>query len=190
MLTILNKKMTVGLVALSLVAAPFVAPVAQANAEAKQKQVFCNIEGNSGKWKAQIGGPSTEHEYPLLVDGKTVFVQSQSKVDSSLDATCKSLYGTPVSAHEDNKDDKEKEKPTTPVTGNTDNGKKDDKKPVSDAGKGKVDTTPTATTDAPVVPAELPRTGVAGLQGILAALAAAGATYGSALIAQRKKNLL
>jgi|GEM_PF-4808746 len=57
------------------------------------KQVFCNIEGNSGKWKAQIGGPGTEHEYPLLVDNNPVYVHDQDDVTSTMDQQCQTLYG-------------------------------------------------------------------------------------------------
>lgn len=60
------------------------------------KQVFCNLEGQSGKWKAQIGGPSTEHEYPLLIDGQSVYVQSERDVTDAMDAQCQSLYGPKV----------------------------------------------------------------------------------------------
>ena len=59
----------------------------------KDKQVFCNVEGNSGKWKAQIGGPSTEHEYPLIIDGDTVFVHDQTEVTADMDAACTNQYG-------------------------------------------------------------------------------------------------
>lgn len=59
----------------------------------KDKQVFCNVEGNSGKWKAQIGGPSTEHEYPLIIDGETVWVHDQKDVNPAWDAICGDLYG-------------------------------------------------------------------------------------------------
>lgn len=54
------------------------------------KQVYCNIEGDSGKWKAQIGGKETEHEYPLT----GVFVHDENDVTAGLDAACQTQYGT------------------------------------------------------------------------------------------------
>ncbi len=186
LLKVSSKKITIGVITLALVATPLVVPATSAYAEAKQKQVFCNIEGSSGRVKAQIGGPSTEHEYPLLVNGKTVFVQSESKVDSSLDAVCESLYGHKVTAH----DDKDQTK-----TNDKDDTKKDEKGDTKTAGQGSVDkTTPAKAAEAAKksddtsLPAELPHTGINGIQGIAAALVAAAGTYGTAYVAQRKKQ--
>jgi hypothetical protein len=57
------------------------------------QQVFCNVESNSGKWKAQIGGPSTERKYPLLVDGQPVYVHD---LTSTMDTQCQTEYGPQV----------------------------------------------------------------------------------------------
>jgi hypothetical protein len=57
---------------------------------AADKQVYCNIEGDSGKWKAQISNGNTEHEYPLT----GVFVHDQKDVTSEMDAACATQYGT------------------------------------------------------------------------------------------------
>lgn len=61
---------------------------------AQDKQVFCNIQGESGTWKAQIGGPGTEHELPLLINDAPVFVENQNQVTASMDAACVTQYGT------------------------------------------------------------------------------------------------
>ncbi len=56
------------------------------------KQVYCNQEGNSGKWKAQIAnGQPNEHEQKL--DG--VFVHDQGDVTAAMDKACNDKYGTP-----------------------------------------------------------------------------------------------
>lgn len=59
------------------------------------KQVFCNIEGKSGKFKTQIGGKSTEHEKPVLINGQPVYVQNQRDVTPEMEAYCASLPEVP-----------------------------------------------------------------------------------------------
>ncbi|PFG69012.1 hypothetical protein B0O41_3862 [Propionibacteriaceae bacterium ES.041] len=51
-------------------------PTATPTQPGKLKQVYCNKLGNSGKWRFQIGGPSTEHEIPL-----GIWVHDQTKVE-------------------------------------------------------------------------------------------------------------
>ena len=82
---------------LTVVIANVIAPVMPAFADSHEgfnqtdnlKQVYCNIEGRSGKWKAQIGGLATEHEHPLT----GVLVANQSQVTAAMDAQCAALYG-------------------------------------------------------------------------------------------------
>jgi len=85
-----NRRFIAALMAMAVVISNVIAPVTPAFAT-DGKQVYCNIEGNSGKWKAQIGGPRTEHEFPLT----DVFVHSQSEVTPELDAKCALQYGVP-----------------------------------------------------------------------------------------------
>jgi len=89
-----NRRFVAALMALAVVISNVITPVAPAfAADGKQQQVFCNKEGQSGKWKAQIGGPSTEHEFPL---NPAVFVHDQRDVTPELDALCQQQYGTPT----------------------------------------------------------------------------------------------
>ena len=57
------------------------------------QQVFCNLQGNSGKWTAQIGGQSTSHELPLLENDQPVFAHDQKDVTRAMDAACATQYG-------------------------------------------------------------------------------------------------
>jgi len=59
--------------------------------QGKEQQVFCNIEGNSGKYKVQIGGKGTEHEQPVYIDHKIVFAHDQHDVTAEMEAYCASL---------------------------------------------------------------------------------------------------
>lgn len=68
----------------------FTAYASASQAKVNDKQVYCNQQGNSGTWKAQIAnGQPNEHEYKL--DG--VFVHDQSDVTAAMDAKCQELYG-------------------------------------------------------------------------------------------------
>ncbi len=89
-----------GLAACLLLISQVIAPtqVAFAAPGGQLQQVFCNIQGNSGQWKAQIGGPSTEHEYPLLVNGQPVYVHDEHDVTTTMDQQCQSQYGVTVIA--------------------------------------------------------------------------------------------
>ncbi len=79
----LSRRVTLAVMAAAVVFGQVIAPAPMAFAGSKPKktddsgtyqQVICNIQGNSGSWKAQIGGPSTEHEYPLYDEnGDEVF---------------------------------------------------------------------------------------------------------------------
>ncbi|HSW92602.1 MAG TPA: hypothetical protein VLH14_01825 [Patescibacteria group bacterium] len=88
-----NRRFVAALMAMAVVISNVIAPVAPAFADAggKNQQVYCNQEGQSGKWKAQIGGPSTEHEFPLT----GVFVHDQHDVTVEMDALCAQQYGIP-----------------------------------------------------------------------------------------------
>lgn len=93
-----NRRFVAALMAMAVVISNVITPVAPAFATDKppqgDKQVYCNIEGNSGKWKAQIGGKATEHEFPLT--GVSVHDQSDLKDrQSELDAQCALQYGVP-----------------------------------------------------------------------------------------------
>lgn len=87
-----NRRFVAALMAMAIVISNVITPVAPAFADSRSKQVYCNQEGQSGKWKAQIGGPSTEHEFPLT----GVFVHDQSEVTSELDTLCEQQYGVPT----------------------------------------------------------------------------------------------
>ena len=86
-----NRRFVAALMAMAVVISNVITPVAPAFADGRSQQVYCNQEGQSGKWKAQIGGPSTEHEFPL----EGVFVHSQSEVTAEMDAQCAQQYGVP-----------------------------------------------------------------------------------------------
>ncbi|MFZ2494315.1 MAG: hypothetical protein WAW60_00890 [Candidatus Saccharimonadales bacterium] len=58
------------------------------------QQVFCNELGKSGKWKAQIGGPSTEHEHPLKDNGQDVFVHDENDVTEAMHTACVDQYAS------------------------------------------------------------------------------------------------
>lgn len=92
----LSQTLKMGLAALLILVAQAIMPAqaAFADGDGQLKQVFCNREGESGKWKAQIGGQSTEHEYPLLANDQYVYVHDQNDVTDDMDAQCQTLYGT------------------------------------------------------------------------------------------------
>lgn len=52
------------------------------------KQVFCSL--SDGKWKAQIGGPSSN---PLLKDGEPVMVKDERGITRDMDQQCQAQYG-------------------------------------------------------------------------------------------------
>jgi|GEM_PF-1675811 len=98
----LYQRITTGLTAAALIVAQVIMPAQVAFATDKgpagsggtEQQVFCNLEGASGKWKAQIGGPSTEHESPLKdAQGNNIFVHDQKDVTDEMDTLCKEQYG-------------------------------------------------------------------------------------------------
>lgn len=86
-----NRRLVAALMAIAIVISNVITPVAPAFAADGKKQVYCNLEGASGKWKAQIGGSQSEHEFPLT----GVFVHDQSDVTPALDADCEAMYGVP-----------------------------------------------------------------------------------------------
>lgn len=70
-------------------------PVFAAENDGTLQPVWCNIQGNSGTWRAQIAALPTEHEFPLLdAAGNQIVVHSQSEVTAEMDAQCVVQYGT------------------------------------------------------------------------------------------------
>jgi len=92
----LSQTLKAGLAALLILAAQAIMPSQAAFAApgGQLQQVFCNVEGRSGKWKAQIGGQSTKHEYPLLNNSQFVYVHNQNEVTDAMDTQCQTQYGT------------------------------------------------------------------------------------------------
>ena len=89
-----NRRFVAALMAMAVVISNVIAPVTPAFASDKL-QVYCNKEGNSGKWRAQIG-QGVGHDLPLRPD---VFVHDQSDLkdrQSELDAQCALQYGVPA----------------------------------------------------------------------------------------------
>jgi len=87
-----NRRLTAALMALAVVISNVIAPVAPAFASSNDKQVYCNIEGNSGQWKAQISNGNTEHEFKL----PGVFVHDQHDVTPAMNDQCTKLFQAPT----------------------------------------------------------------------------------------------
>lgn len=86
----------VGKVAMVVLAIPIVlylmvVTVSLAHAT-NDKQVYCNVAGESGQVKAKMSDGNTEHEYKL--DG--VFVHDQQDVTKAMDKQCEDLIASDV----------------------------------------------------------------------------------------------
>lgn len=87
-------RVSAGFAALLLALSSVVIPAGPAFAAESSKPVYCNMQGASGKWKAQISNGNTSHEQLLYIDGVQVFAHSQSEVQASWDDVCAQLYGS------------------------------------------------------------------------------------------------
>lgn len=88
------KKLFIAVAVVAVVGFTGTAFATQPDKEPKElKQVYCNQEGESGKWKAQIAhGQPNEHEQKL----EGVFVHDQSDVTAEMDAKCAEQNQPPV----------------------------------------------------------------------------------------------